>query len=125
MNNFPLSKVQMVWIGLILVLMIFGLKLREPLNEKYVLSQQRDLLQTQVFQLTQTVRAIHTELAYATSEKAVEEWARVGGHMVKPGDNLIVMATPNKIVPKTTPTPVLSQIPPQNWEVWWALFFGR
>jgi cell division protein FtsB len=115
----------MVWIGLILVLVFFGLKLREPLSEKYVLNNQRDRLQTQVFQLTQTVRAIHTEMAHATSDKAVEEWARVGGHMVKPGDNLVVMATPNKVIVQPTPTPKVTQLPPQNWEVWWALFFGR
>ncbi|HTX92157.1 MAG TPA: hypothetical protein VMC09_13170 [Anaerolineales bacterium] len=71
----------------------------------------------------QTQAALVTQVAYATSDAAVEQWAyenkwvRVGEHPID------VVSTTN-----TTPTPIPSvstQAQPQpTWRIWWQLFFG-
>jgi hypothetical protein len=74
-------------------------------------------LQTQVF--------LQTRIAYATSDQAVEDWARVQGRMIRPGDHAIIplpaegqAATPTPI-PEETPEPV------RTWRVWLDLFFQK
>lgn len=71
----------------------------------------------------QTQAALVTQVAYATSDSAVEEWAyqnkwvRVGEHPVElvPAGN--VTATPE-------PAPLAQTENPPNWRIWWELFFG-
>lgn len=89
------------------------------------MSSERNRIKSEVLQLTATVQQIYTQIAQATSQKAVEEWAREEGHMVQPGDYLIVPVAPFGATsqPDLIPTPASSRV--ANWEVWWALFFGK
>jgi hypothetical protein len=68
---------------------------------------------------------MQTAVAYATSDKAVEDWARSEGHYQKPGDQPVVpLAQPgSEPVISTTPTPIPT--PKPNWLVWQELFFGE
>jgi len=71
--------------------------------------------------LTQT--ALAGQVAYATSDGAVREWA-YGNNMVRPGENPVVVVPGANITP--TPEPILvprvEELP--NWRIWWELFFG-
>ncbi|MEW6718808.1 MAG: hypothetical protein AB1345_15085 [Chloroflexota bacterium] len=75
-------------------------------------------------QLKQTEISLQTQIAYATSEKAVEEWAIGEGKLVRPGEVLVVPKPDSEStpVPAITPTPTPTPIP--NWQVWYVLFFG-
>lgn len=108
-------------IGAFFLLMNFFQRITELAR----LSSERDQIKAEVLQLTATVQQIYTEIAHATSQSAVEEWAREEGHMVKPGDYLIVPVSPSNATPQPNlvSTPAPTQV--ANWEVWWALFFGK
>lgn len=112
-----------IYIALIVIFfLLMGLSTR--FNELTKLSEQNNLMQTEVAALKITEFAIETQIAYATSEIAVEEYAREQGYMVKPGEVLVVPLSDNKI----TPTPVViatmetETIP--NWRIWYDLFFS-
>ena len=89
------------------------------------LSSQLDNNAAEVTALLSTQAALESQIAYATSDAAVEEWAYEEGRYIREGDNLIV-PLPGESLP-ATPTPVVTQVsePVSNWEVWLALFFER
>jgi hypothetical protein len=70
-----------------------------------------------------TQNALVTQVAYATSDQAVEQWAyrnkwvRVGEHAVQLEPAGSVTATP-------VPAPVTQTQPQPTWRIWWELFFG-
>ena len=82
-------------------------------------------MQTDVYKLEETKASLMKQLAYATSEVAVEEWARVYNRLAQPGDQIIIPLESGGI----TPTPVVVETPVardvQKWEVWKALFFSE
>jgi cell division protein FtsB len=106
---------------LILVVIEFNSRLEE-LNR---LNDQREEIRAVATQAVQTQMALKTQVAYAGSTAAVEEWARTEGHYVQEGDQPVIpVGLPgSEPVIVTTPTP--SPAPLQNWEVWWKLFFGK
>ena len=71
--------------------------------------------------MTQT--ALAGQVAYATSDGAVRQWA-YGNNMVLPGENPVVVVPGTNVT--STPEPMLvpnvEQLP--NWRIWWELFFG-
>ncbi len=114
-------------IGLIaiLLLVVMMMNLNTRLGEFFRLSTERDKISTEVSQLRATKAALDTLAAYATSDQAVQDWARDDAHLAMPGDKVFIPVTPVGETPvpqvQTTPT----QTPVENWQVWWALFFGR
>jgi len=76
-----------------------------------------------IVNLESTQMAIETQIAYAKSDKAVEEWARTYAKYIFPGDELIVPLPAENKIPKVNylaePTPDNSE----NWQIWWKLFF--
>jgi len=113
-----------VMIG-ILVLVFAVLEFNRRLEELNMLNRQNQLIQTQATQAIQTQLALQTQVAYAGSDAAVEEWARTDGHYIKDGDLPVVPVGQPGTAPieASTPTPLPTQ--PANWEVWWNLFFGE
>lgn len=114
---------------LIAALSILAAFLIIDLNSRLVslnrLSKQRDQLQVQVLGLQATATALAEQVTYATSEAAVDQWAREEGHMTRPGDVLVIPIPPPGAtsVPVFVPTPVPQKV--ENWQVWWALFMGE
>lgn len=113
-----------VMIG-ILALVFIVLEFNRRLEELNMLNQQHELVQAQATQAVQTQLALQTQVAYAGSNAAVEEWARIDGHYIQDGDLPVVpLGQPGSApIIVNTPTPVPTQ--PANWEVWWDLFFGQ
>jgi cell division protein FtsB len=73
--------------------------------------------------------ALRREYDYVNSDAFVERWARsLEGMMVKPGEVLII-PVPGRQTPQPVPTPFApppeSSVDsgPQNWVLWWQLFF--
>ena len=115
-------------IGLIaaaIILLLLAMDLNRRLNELSRLTAQRDKVATSVAELESTYDMLSTQVEFARSDGAVEEWAYTEGKMVRPGEVLVIPLSP----PGTTPQPVVipTQIAPpvQNWEVWFALIVSR
>ena len=113
-----------VLIGILLLVFIV-LEFNRRLAELNTLNRQKEVMQVQVTQSVQTQIALQTQVAYAGSTNAVEEWARMDGHYIQDGDLPVVpLAQPGAPpIEASTPTPVPAQM--ANWEVWWNLFFGE
>jgi hypothetical protein len=82
------------------------------------------LLGTQVRALEGDQASLQTQVAQATSEGMVEEWARGEAKMVGPGEKLVVPIAPAGSQATATPAPSLVERSPTKWDVWWALLFG-
>src|SRR6266508_5857454 len=125
MSTIPINVRRVaVMIG-ILALVFIVLEFNRRLEELNMLNQQNQLVQTQATQAVQTQLALQTQVGYAGSNAAVEEWARIDGHYIKDGHLPVVpLGQPGASpIESGTPTPVPTQ--PANWQVWWDLFFGE
>ena len=125
MSNIPINLRRVaVMIG-IFALVFIVLEFNRRLEELNLLNRQNQLVQTQATQAIQTQLALQTQVGYAGSNAAVEEWARTDGHYIKDGDLPVVpLGRPGSPpIEANTPTPVPTQ--PAKWQVWWELFFGE
>ena len=107
------------------VFILLMMDLNSRLSDLHRLSIQRDQMQTDVYKLEETKASLMKKFAYATSEVAVDEWAREYNRLSKPGDQIIIPLQSGGI----TPTPVVIETPVardvQKWEVWKALFIDE
>lgn len=117
-----LKKIALIAGAVILFFLVMDLNSR--LNELSRLTEQRNDAATAVAKLEGTLQVLQTQQAYAGSQGAVEEWAYNEGHMVRPGEQLVIPISP----PGTTPEPVFVPTPTvqpvENWEIWLALILG-
>lgn len=125
MKSIQFDKKRILIVAGLALLFLLMVDLNTRLNDLYRLTRQRDAMRAELAHLTGTAVGLQTQIAYATSEVAVEDWAREEGMLVRPGDQLIVPIPPAG----ATPMPVVelqpTQAPLKNWQVWWALFFGE
>jgi cell division protein FtsB len=120
----PLARRIILAIVLVIAIILF-MDFNARISELFRKNIIRNEVHQEVYQLELTKQALVTQIAYATSDVAVEEWAREQGHLVRPGDIPIVPL----MEPDLTPTPPINPTPIRpsiaNWEVWQALFFGE
>lgn len=108
-------------IVLVMVLVDFNARLEE-LDR---LSSQVELVRVEATQAAQTQFALATSVAYATSDRAPEDYARGEGHMKQEGDFVVVIVGSEDASPAETPEPTQSPTPKPNWQLWWELFFSE
>jgi cell division protein FtsB len=119
-------RISSVWI---LLLVMGGILILGDLNRRMAdarsLDQDARALETEVAGLKTESADLLTQVVEATSDIVVREWAHAQGGMVEPGEVLIVPVAPSDALPMVTPTPTPSLKQPSNWDVWWALLFGK
>lgn len=125
MFNLPISVRRLVIVIGIMMLVFIVLEFNRRVEQLKTLDGQYALMQAQATQALQTQAALNTQVAYAGSDSAVEEWARVDGHYVKDGDLPVVPIPQPGAPPIEATTPVPTPTPMQKWEVWRDLFFGK
>ena len=109
----------------VVILIILMMDFNNRMNELTRLNREYDKLSVQVTQLAQTAQLLGTEITYATSDAAAQDYARNSGKMVQPGDNPIVPFAPQASTPKPTAIPTTNPTQVENWQIWYALFFGQ
>lgn len=119
-------NIKKIGFGIVAILLFFlVMDLNNRLNELSRLSAQQEKAATVIANLESTLSNLNTQVAYSNSEGAVEEWAYEEGHMVRPGENLVIPLVP----PGTTPIPetviTTTPEPVKNWQVWLALISGK
>ena len=89
------------------------------------LSEQKDRVAAQVTELVQKRARLETQIAYATSDEAVVQWAYEDGRLVRSGDNPIIPMPPAESTPMPAPAPIVTQPVVDNWQVWLWLFVDK
>jgi hypothetical protein len=112
--------VGLVVAGLALVVIV---DFSQRLAQSQRLVEQRDMAATDVAILEQEQNVLQTQVAYATTDASVIEWAHSSAMMVQPGEMLAVPVLPTQ--PATPPPPLPTPLPPPpNYELWAETFFN-
>jgi cell division protein FtsB len=121
-NSFNFRRYVIYAIFILLFFLLMGLSAR--VNELNQLTEQYEMMKTEVNALRATNNNLATSIAYATSVAAVDEYARERGYMVKPGEILVVPISPNIETPSSAKTPEVISDDFPNWKIWYQLFFS-
>ncbi len=124
-QTFPISLRRIGVMAGIAILVLVVIEFNTRLQAYNDLSAQAEGVRAQATQAMQTQLALQTQIAYANSDSAAEDFAREEGHLVQDGDIPVVPVGPAGSAPTATPTPTPVSTPLQNWELWWWLFFGE
>lgn len=108
---------------ILLFFMVLGLNAR--ISEYFRLTGQRDQMQDRIQLLKGTQLALETQIAYAASDKAVEEWARTFERMGNPGDQIIIPLPETEITQEINYVPTPSVEDQEKWQIWFRLFFDE
>ena len=125
MPEFPFSMRRVAVFAGIIILILIMVELNSRLEELNRLNDQLDQVRVAATHSVQTQVALQTQLAYAGSTQAVEEWARTEGHYMREGDQPVVPIGQPGSDPIVIATPTPMPTPMQNWQVWWGLFFSE
>lgn len=91
--------------------------------EQRELVAQSELIRAKRDALRLTDANLDAQIAYATSDAAVEEWAYQEARWVRAGDQPVVPISPSESTPIAPPIETPEPVAYANWQVWWALFF--
>ncbi len=125
MDRWPINPRRVAIFAGILVLILMVIDFNARLEELNVLKKHAVSLAAEATQAMQTQVALQTQVAYAGSDQAVEDWARGEGHYVQPEDQPVVPIGQPGTAPLQPAQPTPVPTPMSNWQVWWNLFFGQ
>jgi hypothetical protein len=125
MERWPINPRRVVIFVGILILFLMVVDFNSRLEELNLLKNHASSLGAQATEAVQTQIALQTQVAYASSDQAVEDWARGEGHYVQPEDQPVVPVGQPGTAPVQAPSPTPIPTPMPNWQVWWNLFFGQ
>jgi len=118
-------KYVMILAGLVLLAFLV-IVFNNRIAEQRQLVAQAEEIQVELDALRLTEANLDAQIAYATSDLAVREWAYQEARWVREGDQPVVPISPSKVTPVAPPTAELPEtVIYSNWQVWWALFFDE
>ncbi|HLA97763.1 MAG TPA: hypothetical protein VJL34_04870 [Anaerolineales bacterium] len=121
--NFSLKHALIIAGVVLLAVLVMDFNSRVSDLRRQSAQKQRVSAELEGLQLTQVL--LQTQIAYATSEAAVIEWAYNEGNLVRPGDNPVVPVPPAGSAPVPTPRPTAAPERVSNLDVWLWLFFDE
>ena len=122
--KYKISGRQWIYVFIIFILFLLMLGLNSRLSEYFRLNSQKNEMQERINNLEATSEALHTQIAYAESDKAVEEWARTYERDVLPGDIPIIPHPEQDVTPEINYLNATTDSGnKENWQIWWDLFF--
>jgi cell division protein FtsB len=105
----------------ILVMLVLGFNSRITTLRR--LEDEAEEVSAEVILLEATQAVLDTQIAYVTSDAAVEEWAYEEARMIREDDNPIGLISPHESTPEPSLVIVTTPETLENWEIWKALFF--
>lgn len=106
------------------LLIVLLLDFSRRMDELDRLSRQLEVMQKQATAVAATQSALMTQVAYSSSDQAVQDWVYQNGKWVHPGETLVEVVPTGGLLPSPTPETYSQETPP-NWRIWWELFFGE
>jgi len=117
---------RLIIIAAIVLIFFLMLGFNSRMNNMNRLGKQEAILQTRLANLDATKIAVEQQIAYATSEIALEEWARESNHLIEPGDQAIIILAPDQLQATPTPMPTpTKETRLSRFETWKLLLFGE
>ena len=114
-----------VFLVIAIVILVF---LMMDFNNRMVrslkLEKQEQQLISRVAALEQTKQQLLADIAYANSDRAVEEWAREEAKLINEGDIPIVVRPQTGAAAAATPAPPAETEALSHLEIWKQLFWG-
>ena len=118
-------KFSRAWLIIVVVIAVLILgDLNRRMADARRLQRDQVQLQTEVASVAAQNDDLRTQVAEATNDVLVEEWARSQAGMVRDGEHLILPLGDSAATPAPTPRPGTAQSGADNWDIWWALLFG-
>ena len=114
-------KYALLVIGVI-VLALLVMDFNNRMAELSRLSDKKEDVAAEATHLVNTQVQLETQIAYATSEGAVEAWAYEEGHLVREGENLVIPLEYPGFTPKVTVIATATPEPKSNLQIWYSLF---
>ncbi|MBE3119388.1 MAG: hypothetical protein NTW99_13690 [Chloroflexi bacterium] len=112
----------LIVIGLFLAVVLL-VDFNRRMEELDRLTAQLNAVHAEATAVIQTQIALAGQVAFATSDLAVEEWA-YENKMVRPGEHPVGVVPGANVTPTPEPTLVPQVAEQPNWRIWWELFFG-
>lgn len=125
MSNLPINLRRVLAVAGILVLVLMVIDFNRRIETLNTLNKQAAEVRVQATHAMQTKIALETQVAYAASDSAVEDWARSEGHYIRDGDQPVVPIGQPGSEPIQSTEPAPEPTPMPNWQLWWNLFFGE
>ncbi|MGD9094090.1 MAG: hypothetical protein PVF74_14675, partial [Anaerolineales bacterium] len=88
-------KYALIIVGVV-VLALLVIDFNSRMADMRKLSLQRDKVAVEQENLERTKASLETQIAYATSDEAVERWAYEDGNLIRPDDNPVVPLPPGE-----------------------------
>jgi hypothetical protein len=112
----------LIVLGLVLAVVLL-IDFNRRMEELDSLTAKLDSVQAEGTSVMQTQVALVTQVAFATSDQAVEQWA-YQNKMVRDGEHAIQLEPSGTITATPVPVPVPQAQALPTWRIWWELFFG-
>jgi cell division protein FtsB len=126
-----LSSTQLMFAVILAIALMLAVQFSARIADERNLNAIRDTVEDEIELLQREQAQLIEDLAYVQSDAYVEEWARSEGRMVR--DNMVlVIPIPSTVQTEATIAqpiePNMENIEttlpePENWQLWWALFF--
>lgn len=124
MNMLGQSAKYIVVLGGLILLAFLVIVFNNRMAEQHQLVAQAEVIRAELEALQLTDANLDAQIAYATSDLAVEEWAYQEAHWAREGDFPVVPVSPSTPTPAAAPSVDPPELNPySNWQIWWALFF--
>jgi hypothetical protein len=117
------NKRHIIIIGIVILAFLLVLDYNSRITSLVLVTSQRDQIQTEVGGLKLTDQYLGTQIAHATSDAGVAEWARQN-NLFQQGDTRIIVLPPEDALPTPTPIMIPTQEPLSSWQIWLQLLFG-
>ena len=115
---------RLITIVVIVILVFLMMDFNNRMSTMIRLNNEEAGLQTRIAELEATQVKLKDQIAYATSELALEEWARESNRMIKEGDHPIILLQPGNYIPQPTPTLQAEIKNRSRLDIWKELLFG-
>jgi cell division protein FtsB len=129
-RNRGLSSVQVMFAVILTVGLMLALNFSSRIQADRDLQRIHEQVVQEIEFLENQQVTLVEELNYVKNDAYVETWARDEGKMVKEGE-VLVLPQSNVSTIELTPKPALlaefetTPPEPENWQLWWALFFDN
>ena len=115
---------RLITVVVIVVLVVLMMDFNNRMSNMIQLNQMESILETKLSGLEATRLVVEDQIAYATSDRALEEWAREKDRLIAECDHPIILMPPSDYTPVPTAAPKTETVILTRLEIWKELLFG-